>query len=153
MELVEGETLAARLRKGVLPPDEALRFGGQIASALAAAHTRGIVHRDLKPANIMITEAGIKVLDFGVAKSPERPGTARRESLSGRKSISGTVGYMAPEQLAGRECDARTDIFALGLVLYEMAMGTRAPRPTDPAAPVAEILSGDGSALNVVSPQ
>ena len=85
------------------------------SARLAGAHARGIIHRDLKPANIMITEAGIKVLDFGVAKSPERPGAPGE----------GTVAYMAPEQLAGRECDARTDIFALGLVLYEMAMGTR----------------------------
>ena len=83
MELVEGETLAARLGRGRCPWTRCCDYGSQIASALAAAHARGIVHRDLKPANIMITEAGIKVLDFGVAKSPERPGTVRAERLIG----------------------------------------------------------------------
>jgi eukaryotic-like serine/threonine-protein kinase len=153
MELVEGETLAARLRKGQLAADQVLRYGGQIADALAAAHKRGIVHRDLKPANIMITEAGIKVLDFGVAISPERPGTTGEETISGRDAIMGTRAYMAPEQLAGRECDARTDIFALGLVLYEMATGTRASRAPDRAAHLAEMLSGQPSPLDVVPAQ
>ena len=146
MELVEGETLAARLQKGPLPVDQVLRYGGQIASALAVAHSRGIVHRDLKPANIMITPAGIKVLDFGVAKSPDtHSGTAIDE-------IVGTLAYMAPEQFAGQECDARTDIFALGLVLYEMATGKRLSPPREKAS-VAEPLTGEGSLLNAVSPQ
>ena len=153
MELVEGETLAARLQKGPLPLDQVLRYGGQIASALAAAHARGIIHRDLKPANIMITSAGIKVLDFGVAKSPEtHSATAMDEASSSRNPIVGTVAYMAPEQYAGQECDARTDIFALGLVLYEMATGKRLAPPHEEAG-AAELLSGEGSLLNAVSPQ
>jgi len=152
MELVEGETLAARLRKGALAPDQVLRYGGQIASALAVAHARGIVHRDLKPSNIMINEAGIKVLDFGLAKSVERPDTPGEETSLGRVPIVGTLAYMAPEQLDGRECDARTDIFALGLVLYEMATGTRASSGADQAAQLAQIPRGE-SPLDVISPQ
>jgi Tol biopolymer transport system component len=118
MELVEGETLAARLRKGKLPLDGALLYGGQIAAALAEAHSKGITHRDLKPGNIMIGKNGVKVLDFGLAKvAPASAG----ESLTVSQAIIGTPAYMAPEQLEGRECDARTDIYALGLVLREMA--------------------------------
>jgi Tol biopolymer transport system component/predicted Ser/Thr protein kinase len=120
MELVEGETLSARLRKGPLPIDQALRYGAEIADALAAAHAKGIIHRDLKPANVMVTKSGVKVLDFGLAK------TQRDETLTGR-AIMGTPAYMAPEQREGRECDARTDIYALGLVLREMATGSRVP--------------------------
>jgi serine/threonine protein kinase len=110
MELVEGKPL-----KGPLPLDQALRYGAQIADALAAAHAKGIVHRDLKPGNIMLTKSGVKVLDFGLAKSLE-DGT-----LTATNAVMGTPAYMAPEQREGRECDARTDIYALGLVLREMA--------------------------------
>src|SRR6202049_3604399 len=119
MELVEGETLAAKLTKGKLSIDDTLRYGGQIADALAAAHGRGIVHRDLKPANIMVTKSGVKVLDFGLAK------TQRDQTLTAHNEVMGTPAYMAPEQSEGRECDARTDIYALGLVLREMATGSR----------------------------
>jgi len=121
MELVEGETLAARLNKGALAIGEALHHGGQIADALAEAHSKFITHRDLKPANIMLARSGVKVLDFGLAKINESGGT-----LTQTGAIMGTPAYMAPEQLAGKEADARTDIYALGLVLYEMATGKRA---------------------------
>ena len=126
MELVDGETLAARLKKGKLSIDETLRYGAQIADALAAAHAKGIVHRDLKPANVMVTKTGVKVLDFGLAKS------LQDETLTASRAVMGTPAYMAPEQREGKEADARTDIFALGLVLYEMATGKRAPQGEAP---------------------
>src|SRR6202521_5370377 len=112
MELVEGETLAARLQKGRLPVAAVLRYAAEIADALAAAHALGIIHRDMKPQNIMITKSGVKVLDFGLAKSPTD------ETLTVTRAVMGTPAYMAPEQLEGKECDARSDIYALGLVLY-----------------------------------
>ncbi|MBZ5636240.1 MAG: serine/threonine-protein kinase [Acidobacteriia bacterium] len=120
MELIEGEALSARLRKGRLAIEDVLRYGGQIADALAAAHSKNITHRDLKPANIMVTKTGVKVLDFGLAKI-EAPG----ESLTQTNAVMGTPAYMAPEQLEGKVADARTDVFSLGLVLYEMATGKR----------------------------
>jgi tetratricopeptide (TPR) repeat protein len=119
MELVEGETLGSRLKRGKLTFDETLSYGQQIADALAAADAKGITHRDLKPANIMVTEAGIKVLDFGLAKSQQDA------NLTGSHMVMGTPAYMAPEQREGKECDGRADIYAFGLVLYEMATGTR----------------------------
>src|ERR1700693_5760075 len=123
MELCEGETLAARLKRGKLSIDDTLRYGQQIADALAAAHSKGITHRDLKPGNIMLGKSGIKVLDFGLAKSPQDL------TLTGSRVVIGTPAYMAPEQREGKECDARTDIYALGLVLYEMATGVRTGSP------------------------
>jgi Tol biopolymer transport system component len=119
MELVEGETLAARLKKGPLSMELVLRYGAEIADALAAAHAKEIIHRDLKPGNIMITKSGVKVLDFGLAK------TQRDETLTASRAVMGTPAYMAPEQSEGKECDARTDIYSLGLVLREMATGRR----------------------------
>jgi Tol biopolymer transport system component len=121
MELVEGETLAAALKKGALGLKRALVYGAQIAGALAAAHSKGITHRDLKPGNIMLTKSGVKVLDFGLAKIA----SAREDPLTESGVVMGTPAYMAPEQMEGKECDARTDIWALGLVLYEMATGKR----------------------------
>jgi serine/threonine protein kinase len=120
MELLDGSTLAARLARGVLPLEQTLGFGVQIASALAAAHAKGIVHRDLKPGNIMLTQSGLKVLDFGVAK------TRTDEALTETHVIVGTPAYMAPEQKEGKDADARVDIYALGLILREMATGARA---------------------------
>jgi eukaryotic-like serine/threonine-protein kinase len=120
MELVEGETLAARLQKGRLPIEMVLRYGAEIADALAAAHAAGIIHRDLKPGNLMVTKSGMKVLDFGLAKTMQAAQTPASSQL-----IQGTLAYMAPEQLEAEPCDARTDIFELGLVLYEMATGQR----------------------------
>lgn len=119
IELVEGETLAARLKRGPLSRGDVIRYGAQIADAVAAAHAKGIVHRDLKPGNIMLAKAGVKVLDFGLARG------WRDETLTAPGAVMGTPAYMAPEQREGSRCDARTDIFALGLVLAEMANGKR----------------------------
>ena len=115
MEFVEGETLAARLKRGKLSVSETVRFGGQIAEALAVAHAQGIIHRDLKPGNIMLTKSGVKVLDFGLAKSSADP------TLTLTGCVMGTPAYMAPEQVEGKQADARSDIYSLGLVLSEMA--------------------------------
>jgi Tol biopolymer transport system component len=119
MELLDGVTLAARIRQGPLSIDEVLRYGAQLADALAEAHAAGIVHRDLKPGNVMITRHGAKILDFGLAKMVEGPGPTVTQPFA----VVGTPAYMAPEQIAGGEADPRTDLFALGLVLYEMATG------------------------------
>jgi serine/threonine protein kinase/tetratricopeptide (TPR) repeat protein len=119
MELVEGETLAARLKEGLLPIEMVRHYGRQIAAALAEAHSKGIVHRDLKPANIMITKSSIKVLDFGLAKSGED------ETLTTSRMVMGTPAYMSPEQREGKPTDARTDIYSFGCVLYEMSTGER----------------------------
>jgi serine/threonine protein kinase len=128
MELVEGATMAARIRKSALPVSEVLRYGAQIAGALAAAHNKNITHRDLKPANVMITTNGVKVLDFGLAKRSTHDGTITRTGV-----VVGTPAYMAPEQLEGKEADSRTDIFALGHTLYEMATAKRVVRGQAPA--------------------
>ncbi len=117
MELLDGPTLADEIKKGPLPIEQVVRYGAQIAAALAEAHAHGIVHRDLKPGNIMVTRHGVKVLDFGLAKMDSEAG------LTEANFVMGTPMYMAPEQVEGRESDARTDLFALGLVLYEMAAG------------------------------
>jgi len=125
MELVEGETLAARLKRGRLSIGQTIRFGSQTAEALWVAHAKGIVHRDLKPANIMLTKSGVKVLDFGIAKSAVDP------DVNANIGMLGTPAYMAPEQLEGKEADARTDIYSLGLVLSEMLTGKRSDHPED----------------------
>jgi Tol biopolymer transport system component len=127
MELLEGETLAEKLKRGPLSIEQTLLRGGEIADALAAAHAKGVVHRDMKPANIMLTKAGVKVLDFGLAKSPEDA------NLTGRNVVIGTPAYMAPEQREGRDCDARTDIYALGLMLHEMGTGKRCLKGEKPS--------------------
>jgi Tol biopolymer transport system component len=119
MELVDGETLAVRLKRGKLPINEVVRYGGQIAEALAVAHAQGIIHRDLKPGNIMLTKSGVKVLDFGLAKSSVDP------SVTAAGAVMGTPAYLAPERLEGKEADARSDIYALGLILAEMSTGKR----------------------------
>jgi eukaryotic-like serine/threonine-protein kinase len=124
MELVEGESLAERLAAGPLDPREALRYAFQISSALEAAHRKGIVHRDLKPANIMITSAGVKLLDFGLARLPEAA-DEQAAAPTTTEGIVGTVDYMAPEQLSNGQVDGRTDIFSFAVVLYEMLTGTR----------------------------
>ena len=148
MEMIEGETLAQRLSRGALPIAEVLRLGAQIASALDRAHRAGVVHRDLKPGNVMLTRSGAKLMDFGLAKGT---GTAAVPSdlsasptatspLTAEGMIVGTFQYMAPEQLEGREADARSDLFALGVVLYEMATGRRAFEAKTHASLIAAIL-------------
>src|SRR6185437_7868715 len=119
MELVEGDTIAARLKSGPLPLKTALLYASQTAAALSEAHGKGIIHRDLKPSNIMIAKSGVKVLDFGLAKS----GTDQTATAS--HMVMGTPGYMAPEQREGKPADARTDIYSFGCVLYEMLTGAR----------------------------
>jgi TolB-like protein len=126
MELLEGETLSARLKSGPLPIDETLSYVAQIASALASAHEHGIVHRDLKPGNIMLTKSGAKVLDFGLAT------WEGDDSLTGSRMVMGTPAYMAPEQREGKPADARTDIYSFGRVLYEMLTGVRPASPRKP---------------------
>ncbi len=158
MELVEGETLARRLSRGPLALELALRWGGEIADALQAAHRRGIVHRDLKPANVMVTRSGVKLLDFGLARSVAPAG----EPLSGLETeapaltetgvVVGTVPYMAPEQLEGRDTDARTDVFALGTVLYEMLTGRRPFQGESKAAVMAAILGARPPDVSSVRP-
>ena len=124
MELVEGETLAARLKNGPLPIETALLFASQIAAALVEAHGKGIVHRDLKPGNIMIGKTGVKVLDFGLAR------VSQDETVTASHMIVGTPAYMAPEQREGKPADARSDIYSFGCVLYEMLTGSRmGPQP------------------------
>jgi tetratricopeptide (TPR) repeat protein/predicted Ser/Thr protein kinase len=119
MELVEGETIAAGLKSGPLPLKTALLYASQIAAALAEAHGKGIIHRDLKPGNIMIAKSGVKVLDFGLAKSgPD-------ETVTASRLVMGTPAYMAPEQREGKPADARTDIYSFGCLLYEMLTGGR----------------------------
>ena len=150
MEYLEGETLAQRLSSGRLPLADVLRYAAEVASALDKAHRAGVVHRDLKPGNIMLTKAGAKLLDFGLAKTahgqsghsdaPDAPDAATlTEPLTSKGTIVGTFQYMAPEQLEGKEADARTDIFAFGAVLYEMATGKRAFEGKSRASLIASI--------------
>ena len=138
MEYLEGETLAERLQKGALPLklDQALEYAIEIADALDKAHRQGVTHRDLKPANIMLTKARAKLLDFGLAKlKPTGPqseaSTKLADSLTQQGTIPGTFQYMAPEQLEGKDADARTDIWAFGCVVYEMVTGKRGVRGED----------------------
>jgi eukaryotic-like serine/threonine-protein kinase len=152
MEHLVGDTLAARLQKGPLPIAQVLTLGAQIAGALATAHREGIVHRDLKPANVMLTSAGAKLLDFGLAKltAPETAGlapswlaTTREGPATALGTILGTLPYMAPEQLEGKEADARSDVWALGCVLYEMATGCRAFEGATGASLITAIMSAE----------
>jgi len=143
MELIEGDTLAARIRKGPLPMEEVLRYGAQIADALSEAHRAGIVHRDLKPGNVMITRHGVKVLDFGLAKMTE----TLEATVTQPFAVLGTPAYMAPEQIAGRDAGGRSDLFALGLVLYEMTTGLLPA----PGASLGGTMLG-GSAATVTPP-
>jgi len=160
MEFIDGESLATRLTTGALPIDEVLRYAVQMAEALAAAHRQGIVHRDLKPGNVMLTKEGVKLLDFGLAKVVE-PTSAEAAMtqmptlttpLTQEGSIVGTYQYMAPEQLEGQPADARTDIFAFGCVLYEMATGRRAFTGSTQASLIGSILKEEPQPISAIQP-
>ena len=164
MELLEGETLAARLSRGPLAPEQTLRFGIEIAHALDKAHRQGIVHRDLKPGNVMLTKSGVKLLDFGLAKALLSAGGegVKREGLTSLPTqaspvtqagtVLGTFQYMSPEQLEGGEADTRSDIFAFGAVLYEMATGRRAFEGQSQASLITAIMSSDPPPISSLQP-
>jgi serine/threonine protein kinase len=159
MELLDGETLAARLKKGAVPLAQATKIALEILEALAAAHAVGIVHRDLKPANVMLTKSGVKLLDFGLARlrAPAGVGAATadvstEDPLTVTGQVFGTVPYMAPEQVRGQEADARTDLFAFGAVFYEMLTGRRAFSAGSELALLAAILEQDPVPLTHLQP-
>jgi len=156
MELLEGESLAERLARGPLPIDQVLKIGIEIATALDRAHRQGVVHRDLKPGNVMLTRGGAKLLDFGLAKvSPLAGGPDEatiQKSLTAEGTIVGTFQYMAPEQLEAQNADPRTDIFALGCVLYEMATGRRAFDGKTKTSLIAAIVSSQPPPVSSVQP-
>jgi len=160
MEYLEGETLADRLTRGPLPFPDLMRAAIEIAGALDRAHRSGIVHRDLKPGNIMMTKAGTKLLDFGLAKgmglasapSNLTASPTLMSPLTADGAIVGTFQYMAPEQLEGKEADARSDLFALGAVIYEMATGTRAFQGKTQASLIASILKEEPRPIRAAVP-
>ena len=159
IEYLEGQTLADRLIRGPLPVPEVLRYAVEIADALDHAHRRGLVHRDLKPANVMLTRSGAKLLDFGVSKlqpGPSVPMLATMSSndarLTADGALLGTFPYMAPEQLEGGEADTRSDIFAFGATVYEMATGRRAFQGEAPATLIGAILHTDPEPLSSRQP-
>jgi serine/threonine protein kinase len=156
MEYLEGETLSDRLAKGPLPLEQTLKHGTQIADALAKAH-RQVVHRDLKPATVMLTQSGVKLLDFGLAKAmapAARQGSLTslptQQGLTQEGSILGTFQYMAPEQLEGKEADARTDIWALGCLLYELATAKKAFSSASQASLISSIMTADPPPISTV---
>jgi serine/threonine protein kinase len=169
MEFLDGETLADRLRRGALPFPELLKIGIEVAEALEIAHRAGIVHRDLKPGNIMLTKSGTKLMDFGLAKpaslgaagSGSAPLLSAARTMSGPTPVSplttagsivGTIQYMSPEQIEGKEADARSDIFAFGAVLYEMAMGKRAFEGKSQISVASAILEKDPEPIAATKP-
>jgi serine/threonine protein kinase len=155
LEYLQGDTLARRIAAGPLPIAEALPIAMQVCDALDRAHRAGFVHRDLKPANVMLTRDGAKLLDFGLAKQAapiQTRETIAGSSLSERGTIAGTLHYMAPEQVEGREADARTDIFAFGVVLHEMLTGTRAFDGGSPASVISAILRDAPPRLHTLMP-
>ena len=171
MEYLEGQTLADRLGKGALPLDQVLEIGTEIAQALEKAHQQGIIHRDLKPANIMLTKAGAKLMDFGLAKpemsissqavgpfTPSTPTmnlaslTSAASPLTQKGSIVGTFQYMAPELLQGAEADARSDLFSFGCVLYEMITGRRAFEGKSQLSVFSAILEKDPEPISASQP-
>lgn len=155
MEYLEGQTLADRLKKGPLPLDQVLQLAIQITDALDAAHRHGVIHRDLKPGNIVLTKTGAKLLDFGLAKVRATEGVegltalpTETTPLTGAGTILGTLQYMAPEQLEGKEADARTDIFALGAVIYEMATGRKAFAGNSQASLISAIMTSEPPSIS-----
>src|SRR5215469_2000602 len=164
MEFLEGETLAARLIKGELPLDQVLKYGVEICDGLEKAHKTGVIHRDLKPSNVMLTKSGAKLMDFGLAKTISATGPpastltetisspATDEPLTARGTLVGTFQYMSPEQLEGQDADARSDIFALGAVLYEMMTGNQAFTGKTQASIVAAILTSEPPPISTGQP-
>jgi serine/threonine protein kinase len=160
MEYLDGESLAELLEKGPLPPVQVLQYGTQIASALDKAHRNGVTHRDLKPGNIILTKSGAKLLDFGLAKA--EPAQSLAQTLTDATphsgpmtklgAIIGTVPYMSPEQLDGKEADARSDIFSLGAVLYEMVTGKRAFQGNSEFSVASDILHKDPAPISTLQP-
>ncbi|MBK9065210.1 MAG: protein kinase [Acidobacteria bacterium] len=161
MELIEGETLMERLAGGPLPPEQLLKVSVEIAAALEAAHHAGIIHRDLKPGNVMLTKSGVKLLDFGLAKvaapavkssSVTSLPTEMPRAITQQGTILGTFQYMAPEQLEGKESDARSDIFSFGAVIYEMATGKKAFDGKSHAALISSILKDEPPPVSAAAP-
>jgi serine/threonine protein kinase len=154
MEHLEGETLGARLQKGALPLEQAIALADQIADALDRAHRAGVTHRDIKPGNIMLTRDGVKVLDFGLAKSTHKPGPTEQTltaALTTEGAVIGTPQYMAPEQFEGKEADARSDVWAFGAVLYEMVTGQKAFQGKNYTSLVGAILAAEPPPMSVTS--
>jgi len=163
MELLEGETLAERLRRGPMPMEQVLRYAAEIATGLHAAHRRGVVHRDLKPGNIMLTKSGAKLMDFGLAKGivssnaiseglTATLSSSHPSPLTQQGTIVGTFQYMSPEQVEGKDADARSDIFALGAVLYEMVTGRRAFEGKTAVSVAASILEKEPEPIRNLQP-
>ena len=160
MEYIEGETLARRLVKGPLPLVQVLQYAVEIADALDKAHRKGITHRDLKPGNIMLTKTGTKLLDFGLAKLKQEVSPATsvsqlptiQSAITGEGTILGTFQYMALEQVEAKEVDARTDIFAFGAVVYEMATGRKAFEGKSQASVMAKILESEPPSMASLQP-
>jgi TolB-like protein/Flp pilus assembly protein TadD len=161
MEHLTGETLAQRLAKGPLPLDQALTVAMELAEALAVAHKQGIIHRDLKPGNVMLTKTGAKLLDFGLAKLrahgpsaalPETSSPTEAVPASGLSTVLGTLPYMAPEQLEGKEADQRSDLFSFGAVVYEILTGRRAFEGSTAPAVIAAVMSSDPPPVSSLRP-
>ncbi|HKO55775.1 MAG TPA: serine/threonine-protein kinase, partial [Thermoanaerobaculia bacterium] len=150
MELVEGESLAAKLKRGPLTLVETLRLARETADALGEAHEKQIVHRDIKPDNIILSRRGAKVLDFGIAK--QIGGATPQQAMTQAGMVIGTIQYMSPEQALGKEVDARTDIFALGSVLYECLSGKRAFEGETPTETLMQVITREPEDLLAVAP-
>src|SRR6202162_6383053 len=160
MEYLEGETVTARVARGPVPPEKLLRWGVEIGDALDKAHRQGIVHRDLKPGNVMLTKSGVKLMDFGLARAMapvSSPSSltalpTQAPDLTADGALLGTLQYMAPEQLEGTVADARTDIFAFGAVLYEVATGTKAFSGASQASLISAIMTSEPAAISSIQP-